>query len=152
MRRIETSALEVARTWVGTRERPGDGSNPAVLGMLQGDASWVEDDETPWCSAFANEVCRRLGLPRSRSLAARSWLLVGEPVLLSLAEPGLDVVVFKRGGGNQPGPSVIKAPGHVAFFEALEGDLVRVVGGNQGDAVTSALFPAKNVLGVRRLA
>lgn len=151
MRRICTSALEVAETYIGLREVPGAVSNPAVLAMLRLDASWVEDDETAWCSAFANEVAKRLRLPRSKSLAARSWLLVGIPIPIEAAQPGMDVVVFKRGGGGQPGPTVIKAPGHVAFFKALEGDRVRVVGGNQGDAVTEATFPLSQVLGVRRL-
>lgn len=148
---IPTTALDLARRFLGVAEVEGHASNPAVLAMLQLDSDWPKDDEIAWCSAFANYVCWLLDLPRSKSLAARSWLKVGEYVPLEQARAGFDVVVFKRGGAGQPGPDVIDAPGHVAFFVSLEGPLVRVVGGNQGDEVSVAVFPATSVLGVRRL-
>jgi len=111
-------------------------------------------DETPWCSAFVNELAWRLRLPRSKSAAARSWLNVGRPISLSEARAENDVVVFKRGGAGQPGPEVTKgAPGHVAVFAGFEApwENVQVIGGNQADGVTVASFPVDRVLGVRRL-
>jgi hypothetical protein len=109
-----------------------------------------------WCSAFATGIATLGGLPRSRSLRARSWLKVGTAVELTKAaaeRTGFDVVVFKRGPDPQPGPEVEDAPGHVAFFEGLsvDGQRVFVVGGNQSDGVTQTWFPAKDVLSVRRL-
>lgn len=103
------------------------------------------------CSAIMQVPSFVLDLPRSKSARARSWLVVGEEVPLSEAVPGLDVVIMARGDGHQPGPEVIDAPGHVAMFEALDANFVRVLGGNQADAVNSALFPRRTVLGVRRL-
>jgi hypothetical protein len=99
-----------------------------------------------------NFVAWLLGLPRSRSLAARSWLRIGAPIALEDARPGFDIVVLQRGTGRQPGPDILAAPGHVGFFAALEGDFVRLLGGNQSDAVTVQRFPRAHVLGVRRLA
>lgn len=121
--------------------------------MLRLDATWVEDDSTPWCSAFVNFIAWLLTMERSKSLAARSWLLVGRPVPLGEAAPGFDVVVLKRGSGKQPGPEVLSAPGHVGFFVGLsaDGKSVQVLGGNQGDEVSIASFPTTQVLGVRRL-
>ncbi len=148
---IEITAYEVAERFLGFQEAPGAIHNPAILAMMRLDASWVEDDETPWCSGFANAVAWLLGLPRSNSVAARSWLRVGEPVALEEALRGFDVVVLQRGGGRQPGPEVLAAPGHVGFFTRLEGDLVYLLGGNQGNRVTVAPFPVERVLGVRRL-
>lgn len=145
------TALQIAERFIGLKEAPGVSSNPSVLAMLQLDQKWPEGDDVPWCSAFVNYVAWLLDLPRSKSLAARSWLIVGKPIELVYAEPGFDVIVFKRGSGTQPGPNVIDAPGHVAFYVGRDASTVTVIGGNQGDAVTRAMFPTNTVLGVRRL-
>lgn len=149
--RVELTAYELAQRFIGLEEAEGAASNPQVLAMLRLDSAWPSGDDVPWCSAFANYVAWLLRLPRSKSLAARSWLKVGVPVPLEEARAGFDVVVLKRGGGAQPGPEVTNAPGHVGFFAGLEGDRVLVLGGNQGDQVSVAPYPAANVLGVRRL-
>lgn len=148
---IPITALDLAERFVGMREVPGSLHNPAVLAMLRLDQSWPQADEVPWCGAFANWIAWLLELPRSRDLRARSWLRVGDEIKLTQARAGFDVVIFKRGKAPQPGPDVIAAPGHVAFFERAGGGRVHVIGGNQGDAVTRAAFPIGDVLGVRRL-
>lgn len=152
MKKIEVSAYELAQRFVGIQEVPGNTTNPQVLAMLRLDDSWPQDDSVPWCSAFTNYVAWLLRLPRSKSLRARSWLLVGEVVALEDAEPGFDVVILKRGSGTQPGPDVIEAPGHVGFYAGTEGSKILVLGGNQGDSVSITLYPKKDLLGVRRLA
>lgn len=149
---MNISAYDIAQRFVGTKEVSGAASNPAVLAMLQLDGAWPKDDAVAWCSAFCNWIAWLLRLPRSKSLAARSWLAVGTPVALEQAEPGFDVVILQRGAGAQPGPSVLDAPGHVGFFAAVEGKEILVLGGNQSDQVSLARFPVSRVLGVRRLA
>lgn len=120
--------------------------------MLREVATWPTGDDVPWCSAFANHVARMLGLARSEDLRARSWLKVGTAVELFEAKAENDVVILRR-GGNDAGPEVLDAPGHVGFFAGRQGpSVVLVLGGNQGDAVTIAPFHAADVLGVRRLA
>lgn len=146
------TALQLAQRFIGLREVSGVVSNPQVLAMLRVVDPTVKDDGIAWCSAFTNYIAWALNLPRSNSLAARSWLGVGTPVPIAQATPGFDVVIFKRGQPPQPGPEVLKAQGHVAFFAGLEGDRVLAVGGNQGDAVSLAHFHVGDVLGVRRLA
>ena len=151
------TAYDLAQRFVGIREVAGPVANAQILAMLRLDAGTaIADDATAWCSAFVNYVAWLLRLPRSKSLAARSWLSVGRIVELELARPGFDVVILKRGGGDQPGPEVLDAVGHVGFFAGLaRGDdgsaTVAVLGGNQGDAVSIARFPSTQVLGVRRL-
>src|SRR6267378_3681715 len=130
---ITTSAVKVAHTFLGVTEVAGHLSNPLVLAMLQLDSRWVEDDETPWCSAFVNFIARTLGLPRSRSLAARSWLLVGDSIPLTDARAEEDVIVLSRGPAS-PGPAVITAPGHVGFYVGQTATHVSLLGGNQGNA------------------
>jgi uncharacterized protein (TIGR02594 family) len=151
MRTAPYNAYFVAEQYLGIEEVAGANDNPLILAMLKADNSWPEHDEVPWCSAFVNFVCWQLDLPRTENLRARSWLTIGEPIALEVAVPGFDVVIFKRGAGDQPGPEVIDAPGHVAFYKTTVGNQVEVIGGNQGDAVSVARYPADRVIGVRRL-
>lgn len=148
---MQVTAFDVARRFLGTTEVPGPRVNPVILAMLRLEDGSIVDDATAWCSAFVNFVAWLLDLPRSKSLAARSWLRIGAPVAIADARVGFDVVVLQRGNAPQPGADMLDAPGHVGFFAGLDGDTVRVLGGNQGDAVTEARFPVARVLGVRRL-
>ena len=148
---MEITAFQLAQRFVGVREIAGKVSNPLILSMLTLDQAWPQDDSVPWCGAFVNYVAWLLRLPRSKDLRARSWLRVGAGTDLEDAEPGFDVVVLQRGGTDQPGPSVINAPGHVGFFAGLERDTVLLLGGNQSDTVSVSPYPTTKVLGVRRL-
>ncbi len=148
---IETSAFDLAQRFVGVKEIPTDESNPQVLAMLKLDGDWPKGDHVPWCSAFTNYIAWLIRLPRSKSLRARSWLTVGKAVELNDATIGFDVVILKRGGGRQPGPTVINAPGHVGFFAGREGKDVLLLGGNQNDAVNVTRYSSTRLLGVRRL-
>lgn len=153
---MNITALGLAQKFLGIKEVAGDKDNPLIVAFLSmSGGSDSMDDEVPWCSAFVNFVARLLSLPRSGSLAARSWLKVGLAVPLSEATAGFDVVVLMR-GQDSPGADVIAAPGHVGFYvsqEVISGvRFVNVLGGNQGDSVTVARFPAARVLGVRRVA
>jgi len=150
---MQITAFDLASRFVGVKEVAGTSSNPLVLAMLHLDQKWPEGDEVPWCSAFLNFIAWMLRLPRSKSLAARSWLQVGRPISLSEAVAGFDVVILERGSGLQPGPAVIDAPGHVGLYAQADevGGFVYVLGGNQGDSVSVARFDVARVLGVRRL-
>ena len=145
-------AYKIASRFLGMKEVPGTASNPQILAMLQLDGKWPQDDAVPWCSAFVNFICWLLGLPRSKSLRARSWLLVGEPVAsIEKAKQG-DIVILKRGSGYQPGPDVIEAPGHVGFFSSHEsGDVFSLLGGNQSDSISIARYNTSRILGIRRV-
>jgi len=153
---LSVTAHSLAERFVGTTEVPGKVANPAILAMLRLDATWPGGDEVPWCSAFVNYICWLLRLPRSKSLRARSWLDVGEPVDWEYAKKGFDVVVLARGGGNQPGPDVIDAPGHVGFFAGDEhiedrDEDIYILGGNQNNGVNVSVYPVGRLLGIRRL-
>lgn len=136
------TAFDLAQRFVGVKETKGATATPLVLAMLQLDDGWPLDDAVPWCSAFVNFVAWLMRLPRSKSLAARSWLAVGRPIPLATAISANDVVILSREGGG----------GHVGFYAGREGSSVLLLGGNQSDAVGVAAFPEALVLGVRRLA
>ncbi len=147
---MNITAFDIAQRFVGIKEVGGSVDNPQIMAMLNLDMSWPENDEVPWCSAFTNYVCWLLRLPRSKNLRARSWLEVGKGIPLDTAEAG-DIIVLKRGKGEQPGPEVLKAPGHVGFYAGRFGEFIEVLGGNQSDTVKVSRYPIKNLLGVRRL-
>jgi uncharacterized protein (TIGR02594 family) len=149
---MNLTAFQVAQKFIGLKEVSGTAANPFILGMLQLDEPWPEDDSVSWCSAFVNFIVWVFpGVVRSKSLRARSWLTVGTPVLLADAKVGWDVVVFNRENASGD-PAVIDAPGHVGFYAGRD-DLghVIVLGGNQADTVCLAPFQSSAVLGVRRL-
>lgn len=151
---MNITAFDLAQRFVGMKEVAGTASNPAILAMLRLDDAWPQGDEVPWCSAFVNYICWLLRLPRSKSLAARSWLNVGRQIAAREALQENDIMVLSR--GSNP------AYGHVGFFAGwsqTETDTppfstsgVLLLGGNQGDSVSIATFPVSRLLGIRRLA
>jgi len=151
MRKIEVSAFELAERFIGVKEIPGVASSSQILAMLQLDEQWPQGDDVPWCSAFVNYICWLLRLPRSKMLSARSWLSLGQAVDLPNAEVGFDVVILKRGKNGQPGPEVLKAPGHVGFYAGLGEGTILILGGNQGDRVNVSSFARESILGIRRI-
>lgn len=160
MKKLEVTAYDLAQRFVGVAEVNGKINNPQIMAMLRLDQSWPGSDEVPWCSGFVNYVAWLLRLPRSKSLAARSWLQVGIPIHVSEAQAGFDVVILQR-GNVALGPDVIAAPGHVGFYAGAEVDeeatigsvseKVLLLGGNQGDEVNVSAFDIRKILGVRRL-
>lgn len=141
--------LDLARAEEGVAEVKGSTHNPRIVGWLQRVGKWADKDEVPWCSAFVDEIAHRGDCCATKSLRARSWLQVGIGLSMDDAEPGMDIVIFNRGGPFDP--TVIDAPGHVAFYVSHSLDLVTVLGGNQGDKVCEAVYSRRDVLGVRRL-
>ena len=131
--------LEIAEKEIGTKEIPGEQDNPRILEYAQATSLGAHDDETPWCSSFVNWVMAESGLILTRSAAARSWLTWGSP----LGQPALGAVVVLS---RPPNP----ASGHVGLVEGMVGaQRVAVLGGNQGNAVSVAVFPRARVLAFR---
>jgi uncharacterized protein (TIGR02594 family) len=145
-------AFQIAERFSSIKEVSGSVDNPQIMAMLKLDNDWPSHDEVPWCSGFVNYVCWLLRLPRSKDLRARSWLTIGQGIDFSDADTG-DIIVLKRGKGEQPGPDVIDAPGHVGFFAGYddENQLIEVLGGNQSDTVKISRYHRARLLGVRRL-
>jgi len=134
--------LQIAFKELGEKELK-DGDNPKIVQYAKkAGFDWVNDDETPWCSFFANFVVGRTRIKGSGKADARSWLLVGDKT--DNPEPG-DIVVFWR-----ESPESWK--GHVGFFLGYSenGSRIFTLGGNQGDQVSIAAYPADRVLGFRR--
>lgn len=145
----EPIQLNYARTLLGIGEIVGTVHEPKVVAFFaDAGVPEIKDDETAWCGAFMAAVWAAIGRPdvrppgdRYNALRARQWLNVGRPVDKPL--PG-DIAVFERGGKNA-------RTGHVAFVAEDRGDKIQVLGGNQSNKVTLALYAKDRVLGYRRV-
>lgn len=149
---MNITAFDLAQRYIGVHEIVGEEDHPLILWWHSLCTLKASNDEVPWCSAFVNGIAWELRLPRSKSALARSWLEIGRLVRPPmLPNPGFDVVILKRGAGEQPGPEVINAPGHVGFFVGMTDSHIEMLGGNQRDSVSIARYPIDRVLAIRRL-
>ena len=133
--------MEIARSKLGEHEIPGPAANPDILEFLASttlDGPDKETDETPWCSAFVNWCVEQAGFRGTDSAWARSWLKWGREPATEDEWKGC-IVVLSRGANS----------GHVGFMEDWNDDQVKLLAGNQGDAVSEAWFPIDRVLGYR---
>ena len=134
--------LEIAFSQYGTKEIVGEKHNPEVvkyfkeIGFKQ-----INDDETPWCSAFINWCALKSGLERSKKLDARSWLDIGNKI----KDPSIgDICIFWR--ENKDGWK-----GHVGIYINETSTGINVLGGNQGNEVCIKEYPKKRLLNYIRL-
>lgn len=122
----------------GIKEILGKENNPRIIWYHSLTTLRATDDETPWCSAFMCAAAFSAGFASTRSAAARSWLGYGVEGNGAIG----DIAIFKRKGGH-----------HVAFINSTYqvGDkMIEVLGGNQGNMVGINLYPAGNLLAIRR--
>lgn len=131
--------LEIAKKEVGVGEIVGHQNNPRILQYHDETSLNASDDETSWCSSFANWVMKQAGLKGTNNAAARSWLNWGKSI--PIPRVGC-IVVFERGNSGWQG--------HVALYinQDDHGNL-QVLGGNQGNKVSIANYPKSKLLGYR---
>lgn len=125
--------LKEAAKNLGVVEGPGAKDNPVVV-KYYADAgfSGIKHDSVAWCAAFVGAMLKRAGYKASGSLAARSYEGYG----VKLHKPMFGCIgVKKRAGGSG-------WQGHVGFVVGYDGSRVWMIGGNQGDKVSVASFPA----------
>ena len=136
--------LKIAASQIGQKEIKGKTDNHTIVGYAKAvGLEWVTNDEIAWCSIFMSWACQTCGYPippLNKRASARSWLEIGEKVLIP--ETG-DIVVFKRGDSTWQG--------HVGIFLSFEGLYVNVLGGNQGDQVKVSKYALADVLDYRKL-
>ncbi len=133
--------LTEARRYLGTREIPGAENSPVIMSWAAYLGGWfksfyTDDSKIAWCGLFMGYLMKRCGFPPpSTLLSAAGWASWGSP----LTKPSLGaVMVFTRPGGA-----------HVALYVGERKDAYRVIGGNQGDAV-SEMWIAKSRLSAIR--
>lgn len=134
---VEAPWMDLARAAIGVKEAPGAASNPAILKYYADAGVPQKSDVIPWCAAFVGAELKAAGYKPSGSLMARSYLDWGQ--VLDKPRKGC-IAVLKRGA---------PPAGHVGFVESWTSHTIRLLGGNQGDAVSVASFSRAAILGYR---
>jgi uncharacterized protein (TIGR02594 family) len=131
-----SSWFDIATKELGTKEVQGSGNNPRIIEYHSATTLKSMADEVPWCSAFVCWCLEKSGYSSTKSAWARSFLNYG----IKLDEPKVGcIVVFDRGNGY----------GHVGFYVSEAEGKIKLLGGNQSDAVTYDWFKQSKVLGYR---
>jgi uncharacterized protein (TIGR02594 family) len=134
--------FDLALSKYGMREIPDLKHNQEIIDMFHEiGQTWVNDDETAWCSMFMNWLALRSGKERTGRLNARSWLSIGTEIIKP--EVG-DVVVFWR---SSPG----SWKGHVGMYVNEINSMIYTLGGNQDNMVNIKGYVSDRLLGYRRL-
>jgi uncharacterized protein (TIGR02594 family) len=131
-----------AMNYYGLTEITGIENNPQILTFFHEiGKTWVQDDETAWCSAFVNFIAMECGCNYSGKLDARSWLNIGKEI--KFPELG-DIVVFWR-------ETKESWKGHVGLFVAKNESVIYTLGGNQDNQINIKPYPKGQLLSFRRL-
>lgn len=133
--------IDLAATMLGRNEGP---DRATIQQYLKTGGAGMDPATVAWCAAFVNSSLAQSGLPTTGSNLARSFLNYGD----AAPEPQRgDIAVFPRGDPNGP-------YGHVGFVDQITGEgpnrMVRLLAGNQGNAVSYADVPFAQALGFRR--
>jgi uncharacterized protein (TIGR02594 family) len=134
--------MKVAYGEIGQREIPGPNHNPRILEYFRATqiTQAPQTDETDWSSAFIHWVLKQTGLTGTGSLVDRSWMNWGTA---SQLRPGC-VAVFWRDS-----PEGVAS--HAGFLVSVQddGNRLAILGGNQSNQVSIAVFPKSRFLGCR---
>ena len=116
---------------VGVMEIEGDEDNPRIVEYHSATSLHATDDETPWCSAFANWCMKQVGIVGTDSAASISWRTWGQEV------------------GPVPG-SLVCFNGHVGFLHSIRADgKLLILGGNQSNQVKITPYDKNKALTYR---
>ncbi len=134
--------MSTAFSLMGTQEKPGRGSNEAIMGWAEDlELTSYDDDDIPWCGLFVAH-CVGSQLPEealpSNVLGARQWTKLGNQVAPRFGA----TMVFWRGS-----PQGWK--GHVGFYWAEDQDAYHILGGNQANSVSITRIEKKRLLTAR---
>jgi uncharacterized protein (TIGR02594 family) len=129
--------LVVAYKEIGQAEVPGAEENSRIVAYFAAlaDHKTYRDDRDDWASAFVEWSLQQAGKFGPRSIKPADWLTWGK----SLKVPTLGAIVVLNFSGLQ----------HVGFYVGEDSDFVRILGGNQNDAVSVYRYPKSAVRGYR---
>lgn len=137
-------AVAQAELLLDVREIAGAENNPRIVLYHSTTSGGAAPDETPWCSSFVNYCVEQAGRKGTDSKWARSWHENSWGQVVTDNPRIGDIVVWRRQSGSSDG-------GHVAFFVEMVGnDVIRVLGGNQGDRVRISDYPINGVVGITK--
>jgi len=118
--------------WKETGKKTGT-SNPNIIACYKAVGCPQPNDDTAWCAGYAGAMLKKAGAKYLKTLLSRAYVNYGQKIPLD--DPTQwrmnDIVIFQRPGG-----------GHIGFVKAVDpvGKKLLIVGGNQGDNLTQAVF------------
>jgi uncharacterized protein (TIGR02594 family) len=138
MAQDDPAYLIAARRDIGVREIKGPKHSGRIVQMLTRLRAWWSDDETPWCGVAVAAWLSEAGYPIPKHYyRALAWADYG----VSIPGPahGAIAVLTRKGGG------------HVGIVTGVtsNGSHVRLLGGNQNDAINEAWFPSSRITAYR---
>jgi len=139
----ELRLYRAAESFLGVREVPGLRSNPYIQGWIYSAAQWLnpDDSKTAWCGCFRAALADITGTQIvPAAFRALSWTSYGRSIrkVCPAKWPRGATVILKRKGGY-----------HVGLLHAAAPGEVYILGGNQSDSVSIALYAESAVLDVR---
>ena len=130
--------MAIAQTELGIHEDSLPGHhNQRILEYHKTTTLKATEDEVPWCSSFVNWVMTKAGYRGTNNALAKSWLDWG--VSLTAPREGA-ITVIKRKAATSDAATGSATGFHVAFYVSSTDAHVRLLGGNQGDAVRYSNF------------
>ena len=145
--------LAIARGELGQKDLPGPAANLRILEYIATYPSLAQipggyglpmsqsDDTTAWCACFVHWCLLRTGQKGgegSADASALSWASYG--TVLKKPKPGAITVIVHGPNSSSPGQH------HVGFWLDGTKNAPRLLGGNQGNAVSEATFPNSSVV------
>jgi uncharacterized protein (TIGR02594 family) len=129
--------LAIAYKEIGQGEVGGIEENPRIIEYFQAlrDGKAYRDDRDDWSSPFVEWSLQQAGKSGPHSIKPNDWLGWGR----LLKSPVAGAIVILSFSGLQ----------HVGFYFGEDSDFVRVLGGNQNDAVNVYRYPKTAVRGYR---
>lgn len=132
--------LDIAWAEIGVQETSGVDATPEIVAFFRDSGRPdITSDEVAWCAAFVGACLDRADIPQTippaEALLARSFLKVGQEI------PDLRIgciVVLSRGSNPRAG--------HVGFCVGMTNTHVVLLGGNQGNRVSTQNYPRSRIL------
>jgi uncharacterized protein (TIGR02594 family) len=135
--------LKIALMQYGIKEIIGTNHNKTIVSYFNETGfDQINNDETPWCSAFLNWCAMKSNYQRTNNLLARSWLEIGAIIDIKNIQIG-DIIILKRGNKSWQG--------HVGVYISQDLNSIWILGGNQANMVNITAYPKSKILGIRRL-
>ena len=137
--------LDIAYLEEGVRAISGVNHNKRIIEYHAATSLRATDDETAWCSSFANWCLKQAGFKGTTSAAAISWLKWPGGVELASPKTGAITVVYDTKHSPQ------NSGNHVSFFLSKNNDSITLFGGNQHSRVQLSNYPLSRwkILGYR---
>lgn len=129
--------LKVAYKEIGQKEIPGPQENPRIVEYFKsvGAKPNYRDDIDDWASAFVEWSLNQTGIKGPKSDEPFAWLDWGQ----ELAHPILGCIVVMSFSGLH----------HIGFYFGEDENFIRILGGNEDDAVHIFRYPKNTIFGYR---